>query len=134
MSRRAVGWAVAALALLLAGGGYWWDNQKKAADREARAAALTGGDVKRGRALFANAGCGGCHQLNGVPQAHGQVGPDLDGVAARAVIAGRLANNPDNLARWIADPQAVSPGTAMPRLGLTPRQARDIAAFLYAQP
>jgi cytochrome c1 len=35
--------------------------------------------------------------------------------------------------KWIVDPQAVSPGTAMPRLGVTPADSRDITAFLYTR-
>jgi cytochrome c1 len=49
------------------------------------------------------------------------------------MIAGRLGNSPDNLQRWIRDPQAVSPGTAMPDLNVGERDARDITAFLYTR-
>ena len=69
----------------------------------------------------------------GVTQAQGMVGPPLDGVGGRAIIAGKLENKPDNLMRWIIDPQHVSPGTAMPNLGVSDRDARDISAFLYTQ-
>lgn len=96
-----------------------------------RAEAITGGHVARGQQLFAAYGCGGCHHLNGVPQAQGLVGPPLDTIGARAIIAGKLENNPDSLRRWIENPQSVTPGTAMPNLGVKPDQARDIAAFLY---
>jgi cytochrome c1 len=51
--------------------------------------------------------------------------------ARRAYIAGQLANQPDNLIRWLQDPQAVEPGTAMPKLGVVPQVARDMAAYLY---
>ncbi|MFL6844042.1 MAG: c-type cytochrome [Allosphingosinicella sp.] len=98
-----------------------------------RAEALTGGNSNRGKHLFVQYGCGGCHAVKGVPGAAGLVGPPLDGVAVRSIIGGRLDNNPDNLERWIVDPQAVSPGTAMPRLGVTPGDSRDIAAFLYTR-
>ena len=47
-------------------------------------------------------------------QANGLVGPPLDGIAERAIIAGKLANNPANLSRWISSPQSVVPGNAMP--------------------
>ena len=66
-------------------------------------------------------------------KASGAVGPPLDGIAARAIIAGKLDNRPDNLERWIRDPQAVNPGTAMPDLDVGRRDARDIAAFLYTR-
>lgn len=103
-----------------------WDTIK-------RAEALTGGNSERGQAAFLKYGCGGCHAVRGQPQASGLVGPPLDGIGARAIIAGRLENKPENLRRWIMDPQAVSPGTAMPRLGVTPEDSRDIAAFLYTR-
>jgi cytochrome c2 len=96
-----------------------------------RAEALTGGIVARGETAFEAYGCGACHAVRGVPQATGKVGPPLDGVGGRAILAGRLANNPDNMMRWIRDPRGVDPQTAMPPLGLTRAQARDISAFLY---
>jgi cytochrome c len=33
--------------------------------------------------------------------------------------------------RWIRDPRAVDSLTAMPNTGVTPADARDIAAYLY---
>ncbi len=68
-----------------------------------------------------------------MPGARGLVGPVLDGVANRAMIAGRVQNTPSNLMRWIADPQTVAPGTAMPTLSVHPAHRRDIAAFLYTR-
>ncbi|MDB5697494.1 MAG: uncharacterized protein JWN69_298 [Alphaproteobacteria bacterium] len=96
-----------------------------------RAEALTGGNAARGQSAFEAYGCGACHAVRGVPQATGKVGPPLDGIGDRAIIAGRLANNPDNLMRWIRDPRGVDRQTAMPPVGLTRAQARDISAFLY---
>jgi cytochrome c len=95
--------------------------------------ALTGGDVDRGERAFLRHGCGGCHSIDGVPQAAGLVGPPLTGIGRRAIIGGRLGNNPTNLRRWIEDPQLVSPGTAMPDLNVSPADSRDIAAFLYTR-
>ena len=48
----------------------------------------------------------------------------------RTLIAGTLANTPANLARWLTDTQQVKPGTAMPQLGVTQRDAQDMAAYL----
>ena len=100
---------------------------------EERVEALTGGSITRGKQAFSRYGCGSCHSASGVPQATGKVGPPLSGVAVRTIIGGRLENNTDNLRRWIEHPQAVSPGTAMPELGVTPADSRDLAAFLYTQ-
>lgn len=102
-------------------------------DMWAHAAATTGGDPRRGQAMFIQYGCGSCHGAKHVPKATGMVGPPLDGIAVRAIIAGKLSNTPDNLQRWIRDPQAVTPGTAMPDLNVGERDARDITAFLYTR-
>ncbi len=95
------------------------------------AAALTGGDPLRGRTLVAERGCGGCHTIPGVPRATGLVGPSLERVASRVYIGGVLANSPGNMIRWLRNPPAVDPFTAMPNLGLDPAEVRDIAAYLY---
>jgi cytochrome c len=125
---------LAAAALLLALAALLYLNRRhEQHELEQKAMALTGGDITRGEQAFARYGCGGCHALKGVSGAAGMVGPPLDGVAARGIIGGRLENQPDNLMKWIVDPQAVSPGTAMPRLGVTPADSRDIAAFLYTR-
>jgi cytochrome c2 len=68
-----------------------------------------------------------------VAGANGKVGPYLTNLSDRQIIAGRLSNSPDNLEHWIQDPQGVSPGTAMPYMGVTDADARDIAAYLYSQ-
>lgn len=128
-----VGWA--ALVLLgtatLLGVGSVVNYRLEQRELDARARGLTGGDLHRGEVAFVNYGCGSCHQITGVPSAQGLVGPPLSKIGDRAILAGRLENRPANLIRWIRDPQGVSPGTAMPNLGVTPSDARDIAAFLY---
>jgi cytochrome c2 len=71
--------------------------------------------------------------LGGIPQAHGSVGPPLDGIGGRAIVGGKLENKPDNLEMWLQNPQKVTPGTAMPNLGVTPADSRDLAALLYTR-
>ena len=125
---------IAAPVLLLGiGAAVLADDRYEHWDTIRRAEAITGGNSNRGKQLVGDYGCGGCHTIEGVPQAHGKVGPPLDGIGARAMIGGRLENKPDNLMRWIRNPQAVAPGTAMPNLGVTPEDSRDIAAFLYTR-
>ena len=102
-------------------------------DLRTHAAAVTGGDPARGEAMFIQYGCGSCHGLKHVRKASGAVGPPLDGIAVRAMLAGRLDNRPENLQTWIRDPQKVSPGTAMPDLSVGKGDARDISAFLYTR-
>jgi len=93
----------------------------------------TGGDPARGEAMFIQYGCGSCHSLKGVRTATGMVGPPLDGIAVRAIVGGHLANTPENMERWIRDPQHVAPGTAMPDLHVGEADARDMTAFLYTR-
>jgi cytochrome c len=88
------------------------------------------GDPKHGKDLVRDYGCGGCHDIPGVANADGNVGPPLQRVGSRTYIAGFLQNTPDNMAFWIRDPQKVLPGNAMPSMGISPSEARDIAAFL----
>jgi cytochrome c2 len=82
--------------------------------------------------LIVQKGCPACHTISGIPGAAGTVGPNLDGVASRTTIAGgAVANNgPDDLKKWILDPPANKPGTAMPKLGLTDDEATKIVAYL----
>lgn len=90
------------------------------------------GDPHRGAELIASYGCGSCHTVPGVTGANGLVGPPLTAFGKRSYIAGVLPNNAANLQRWIEDPQAVVPGNAMPNLGVTSIDARDIAAYLLS--
>lgn len=91
----------------------------------------TGGNIRAGKALLQAYGCGSCHTIPGVPDANGLVGPPLYFWARRTYIAGELPNTPDNLVKWIEAPPSVEPGTAMPTLGVSEQQARDMAAYLY---
>jgi cytochrome c1 len=101
-------------------------------DVRSHAAAITGGgDSERGRDLIRTYGCGACHLVPGVPTAEGVVGPPLAGIGSRSTLAGQLPNTPENMMRWIRDPQEVEAGTAMPDLHVGERDARDIAAYLY---
>ncbi|WP_454718654.1 c-type cytochrome [Caulobacter segnis] len=92
---------------------------------------ISGADPDRGLALIESQGCGACHQIPGVAWPRGQVGGPLAGFADRALIAGRHPNQPEVLTRWLRDPPALSPDTAMPASDLTEAQARDVAAYLY---
>jgi len=84
-----------------------------------------------GAQLVREYGCGACHSIPGIRAAHGTVGPPLDFWSRRTYIAGRVPNTPENLAAWILDPHSVDPKTAMPSVGLTEDQARDVVAYLY---
>lgn len=97
------------------------------------AVALTnGGSPEAGFQNIQTFGCGGCHQIPGVPGAVGKVGPSLKSFKDQAMIAGVMKNSPDNLIIWLQVPRGVDPKTAMPELGVSEQQARDIAAYLYS--
>lgn len=98
--------------------------------RQPPAAAGFGGDPRQGARIIAQVGCGACHEIPGVAGARGLVGPPLAGIGGRTTIAGVLPNTPEAMARWVHSPRAVLPGNAMPDMGLTPAQARDVAAYL----
>ena len=87
-------------------------------------------DLDRGRVALHQYACPTCHEIPGIVGADNAVGPSLDGLAARGYLAGVLPNTPANLVAWLRDPPAVVPGTAMPSLGVTERDARDMVAYL----
>ncbi len=92
---------------------------------------LSGADPDRGAELFISYGCGTCHTVPDLGGARGTVGPNLREFARRSFIAGQVANVPDNLVQWIVVPESIAPGTAMPTIGVSEEDARQIAAFLY---
>ncbi|MER8464825.1 c-type cytochrome [Mesorhizobium sp. M1396] len=94
---------------------------------------ITGGDPDRAPAIFRRYGCSGCHTIPGIPGADGQTGGPLTGLSKRVYIAGVLENNSGNLVTWIVSPRSFSPRTAMPATGISPEEAKDLAAYLYAQ-
>jgi cytochrome c len=94
------------------------------------AAAGAGTDPGRGRMLMAQYQCGNCHTIPGVAASRGQVASSLDAFGQRSYIAGRLANRPELLAKWIESPQSLVPGTLMPSMGVSAADARDMAAYL----
>ena len=124
---------IAAVLAVGAVAGVTWESAHERSQLRVHAADVTAGDPARGAAMFIQYGCGSCHGLKHVRKASGGVGPSLDGIAVRAVIAGKLSNTPDNLETWIRDPQRISPGPAMPDLHVGERDARDISAFLYTR-
>jgi cytochrome c1 len=99
-----------------------------------RSGIAVGGGARASRAPseIARYGCGSCHTIGGISGASADIGPNLGGFAHRRYIAGRLPNTPANLVAWIRNAQQIDPGNVMPDLGVTPRDARDIAAYLYS--
>ena len=78
--------------------------------------------ASRGRALFQAKGCVTCHiqrEFTGPRQGPAE-GPDLT----------TYRNDPAFLRRWLADPAAARPGTAMPNLNLNSDEIEALVAFL----
>ncbi|MDR6787141.1 cytochrome c oxidase subunit 2 [Sphingomonas sp. BE138] len=92
-------------------------------------AAPAGRAAGRGGAVFATV-CAACHAVRGTA-AGGRAGPDLTHVAGRRTLAaGTLTMTRGNLQGWIAQPQAIKPGTSMPAVPLTPADADAVAGYL----
>lgn len=127
-SKRPVARAVAVVLLALAaivGGGCRGGKVERAYQ------IATGGNARQGEILIESHDCGSCHIIPGVRGARGLVGPPLILFGRRTYIAGQLPNTPENLVRWVGAPHSVEPQTAMPDVGLSEQESRDVAAFLY---
>jgi cytochrome c oxidase subunit 2 len=99
-----------------------WADAQRATPPESSDAA-----VVRGKELFLSGSCMLCHAVQGTDAA-ARKAPDLTHVASRATLAaGTLANTPENMSRWIADPQAIKPGVNMPA---HPLPQADLAALV----
>ncbi|WP_338762377.1 c-type cytochrome [Massilia sp. METH4] len=90
-------------------------------------------DPERGRMALSQYACQSCHRIPGVTGPDTYVGPPLAGLAQRKYVAGMLPNTAENLARWIRVPHEIDPQTTMPTLGVTPADARDMAAYLLTE-
>lgn len=89
------------------------------------------GNPARGKEAIRAYGCISCHSIPGVEGANGRVGPPLDRISRRAYLGGVLPNTPENMMRWIREPEAIDSRTAMPNMGVDEVDARDITAYLY---
>jgi cytochrome c2 len=94
------------------------------------ASEVTGGNPEHGKKAIGRHGCAACHTIDGI-SSEAMVGPPLTRMAARSYVAGSRQNTAANLIQFIQHPHIVRKDTAMPELGLTDREARDIAAYLY---
>jgi len=88
------------------------------------------GDPDLGKLALTQYACQSCHKIPGVVGSETFVGRPLEGLAKRPFIAGNLLNNQPNLMHWIRDPQAIDPTTAMPNVGVSEKDARNISAYL----
>jgi cytochrome c1 len=94
------------------------------------------GPAAAGAKIFADAPCAICHTIKGVtgfsPEyTYGFRGPDLTHFGERGTLAGSIMDNtPENVAKWIKNPEAVKPGVNMPTLGLTAEELNELVAYL----
>jgi cytochrome c oxidase subunit 2 len=83
-------------------------------------------ETANGAQLFQQLPCINCHVIT-------NAGPNLTHLGSRQTIGtGILTNTPENLAKWLADTQAVKPGVYMPNMNLTPDQINALVAYLEA--
>jgi cytochrome c oxidase subunit 2 len=100
----------------------WLANEAKPAVEDAAAAS--------GKQAFLAQSCVNCHAVRGTP-ARGTYAPDLTHLMSRQTLAsGMVANTPDELRRWVADPQKVKSGCLMPAYNLTDRDLDLIVGYL----
>ena len=76
----------------------------------------------RGRRLFQEFGCQGCHEVEGVSTA--RIGPSLAGIGAKV--------GPTWLAMWLRDPKTYLPNTRMPNFRLSSQEIADLSALLLS--
>ena len=87
-------------------------------------------NAKLGQADFEHQACFACHTISGTV-AFGRMGPNLTHLMSRETLAaGIIANNPQNLKAWIANPDTFKPGSLMPALHLSDRENAEITAYL----
>ena len=83
-----------------------------------------------GQRIFERTACVNCHAVRGTA-AKGRFGPDLTHLMSRDTIAsGAALNTPENLRRWIQDPNLIKPGSRMPAMGLSDPELNAMAAYL----
>jgi cytochrome c oxidase subunit II len=104
----------------------WISQQKKPAQQDfAGNPAAT-----EGQTVFIHNACINCHAVNGTA-ATGRFGPDLTHLASRDTIAsGAVPNTPENLRKWIDDPNSMKPGSLMPPMHLNGHDLDVITAYL----
>lgn len=102
-----------------------------AACKRPESAAPAAGNADRGKQLVEQYGCNSCHIVPGIDGARGMIGPSLEHVASRPIIATKIPNSQANMTAYIQNPQMTNPENLMPNLAVKPDEARDMVAYLY---
>jgi cytochrome c oxidase subunit 2 len=88
------------------------------------------GAASEGQHIFETTACINCHAVAGTV-ADGRFGPDLSHLMSRDTIAaGAAPNTPENLRRWIQNPDSIKPGSRMPAMELSDRELDAVTAYL----
>lgn len=89
------------------------------------------GNAENGKALITRYGCTMCHAIPGIEGPRGSLGPSLEHIGSQPTISnGSVQVTPENLVKFVQNPQSVNPQSSMPPLGATEAEAKDIAAYL----
>ena len=100
----------------------WIEEQRQPAQMSAA--------VSEGKHIFETTACINCHAVAGTV-ADGRFGPDLTHLMSRDTIAaGAAPNTPENLRRWIQNPETIKPGSLMPAMQLNDRDIDALTAYL----
>jgi cytochrome c oxidase subunit 2 len=100
----------------------WVKNQQQSAVEDPK--------IIEGRHAFESQSCVNCHAVKGTI-ANGRYGPDLTHLMSRGTIAaGAAENTPENLRRWIQNPEVFKSGSNMPAMNLTDEQLDQVTAYL----
>lgn len=87
--------------------------------------------AKQGKEIYTQSACVGCHTITGI--SGGQIGPNLTHFGSRKTLASNMmSNSPENVAKWVENPDHLKPGARMPNLGLTADQSKAVAAYLLS--
>jgi ubiquinol-cytochrome c reductase cytochrome b subunit len=85
------------------------------------APAVTSKSVLAGRILYDKNGCASCHSIHGKG---GKVGPELTHVGGK--------RNADWFMRHFKDPQAMSPGSIMPKIMLQEKELKELTDYMMS--
>lgn len=109
---------------------------RKPIDASELASAVPGATaVARGKKLFLESGCLGCHKFRG---RGGSMGPDISHAGDKEPHGYDFTNvkGEHTSANWLFQhfvaPSKVSPGSLMPDFGLSPEQASDLTEFMLS--
>jgi cytochrome c oxidase subunit II len=98
--------------------------------RHQRQPAFVNDAVSQGQRIFETTACINCHTVSGTV-ANGRFGPDLTHLMSRDTIAAGVAlNTPENLRRWILNPNQIKPGSLMPAMELNEQELDALTAYL----